>query len=491
MRKSISAIATLTTKGKNEKITVLNKESPYPYSPDLLNRRIEFATTDLRSQRELSKGLHGISPENASIISEYIKAMKTEINSSDNYRRDNIRILCIFSKYNKNKPFKMITRNNIISFLDNYRRPEAADPLHKWIGTYNLFKIYLLRFFKWLYYPDIDPHNRPKPDVIDNIPQLKRKEHSIYKPTDLWTTEDNLLFLKYCPTGRLRCFHAISCDTGCRPHELLKLRIKDIAFKNAGNKQYAEVLVNGKTGSRHIPLIDSIPYLKDYLGHEHPQPGNPNSILICGIGKSLARPLETQTIHKIYMKLKNEIFTKLLTNPNVMPEDEIKIGELLKKPWNPYIIRHSALTEKSKILKEHVLRQHAGWSPRSQMHLRYLHYFGNESCESILEAYGIVTKDQKTSDALRSKQCPNCNEPNKPDSKFCAKCRMVLTYDAYSETLESEKNKEDKLKIMEDRFNTMQSQIQTLITTLGSIKDQNQINQTAQMLYKSGILNKS
>ena len=113
-------------------------------------------------------------------------------------------------------------------------------------------------------------------------------------------------------------------------------------------------------------------------------------------GKSLARPLDTRTIHKIYMKLKNEVFTKLLTNPNVTPEDKQKIRELLKKPWNPYIIRHSALTEKSKILKEHVLRQHAGWSPRSQMHLRYLHYFGNESCESILEAYGIVTKDNQT-----------------------------------------------------------------------------------------------
>jgi hypothetical protein len=123
------------------------------------------------------------------------------------------------------------------------------------------------------------------------------------------------------------------------------------------------------------------------------------------------------------------------------------------------------------------------------MHLRYLHYFGNESCESILEAYGIVTQDQKLSDALRPKQCPNCNEPNKPDGRFCAKCRMVLTYDAYSETLESEKQKEDKLTVMEDRFNTMQSQLQTLITALGSIKDQNQINQTAQMLYKSGILN--
>ena len=101
--------------------------------------------------------------------------------------------------------------------------------------------------------------------------------------------------------------------------------------------------------------------------------------------------------------MKNEVFTKLLTNPNVIPEDKQKIKELLKKPWNPYIIRHSALTEKSKILKEHVLRQHAGWSPRSQMHLRYLHYFGNESCESILEAYGIVTKDQTLSECTKTK----------------------------------------------------------------------------------------
>ena len=82
--------------------------------------------------------------------------MKTEINPSDNYRKDNIRILYTFSKYNKNKSFKTITRDDIISFLDSYRRPEAADPLHKWIGTYNLFRMYLLRFFKWLYYPDIN-----------------------------------------------------------------------------------------------------------------------------------------------------------------------------------------------------------------------------------------------------------------------------------------------------------------------------------------------
>jgi hypothetical protein len=78
-----------------------------------------------------------------------------------------------------------------------------------------------------------------------------------------------------------------------------------------------------------------------------------------------------------------------------VPEDKPKIKELLKKPWNPYVLRHSSLTEKSKILKEHILRQHAGWSIGSQMPQKYLHYFGNESNTSILEAYGIVTPGQK------------------------------------------------------------------------------------------------
>jgi hypothetical protein len=86
------------------------------------------------------------------------------------------------------------------------------------------------------------------------------------------------------------------------------------------------------------------------------------------------------------------------------------------------------------------------------MHLKYLHYFGNESSESLLEAYGIVTKDKQFSNALKPKQCPNCSEPNKPDSKFCAKCRMVLTYDAYSETIEETQRKESEVKELKEKY---------------------------------------
>ena len=383
--------------------------------------------------------------------------MKHEINYSNHYGKDTAGILCRFSKYHKNRPFKEISRNDIISFLDSLRKTESQDPLHKWVGTRNTYRIYLLRFFRWYYSPNLEPSKRPKPAVMDNIPKLKRKEKSIYKPSDLWTPEDDLLFLKYCPSDREKCYHAVSRDLSARPHEILKLKIKDVSFKNIGSSQYAEVVVNGKTGTRPIPLINSIPYLKDYLDHEHPQPGNPNSPLICGTNTRLGRHIDQTRIYQIYDKYKKEIFPKLLESPDVLPEDKPRIRELLKKPWNPYIRRHSALTEKSTILKEHVLRQHAGWSSGSQMHLKYLHYFGNESNESLLEAYGLVDHGIQI-DPLRPKQCPQCNEGNKPESKFCTKCRMVLTYDAYNDAVQQNTNLdrfESRLDKLEEKYDRL------------------------------------
>ncbi len=409
--------------------------------------------------------------ENALTICDYISSLKAEINPSDQYRQDTIIILCNFSLFRENASvnFKDVTREDVISFLDSFRKIESVDPLHRWIGTYNTYRIQLIRFFKWLYYPDLEQNKRPKPMVIENIPQLKRKEKSIYKPTDLWTAEDDSLFLKYCPNARDRCYHAVSRDSAARPHELLKLRIKDVVFKlTPDKKQYAEILVNSKTGTRHIPLIDSIPYIKDWLS-QHPQGSNPSSILLCGFGKSLGRHVNTGSMGNIYNNYKKVFFPKLLNNPNVLPEDKQKIRELLKKPWNPYVRRHSSLTEKSGILKEHHLRQFGGWSPASNMHLKYLHYLGNESCESLLEAYGIISKSKDQLSVLRPRQCPNCDEPNKPGSRFCAKCRMVLTYDAYNETVEEKKKQDDvvdELKRKQDKFEKL---IQSLIDS-GQVK---------------------
>jgi integrase len=422
--------------------------------------------------------------------------MHNEINPSISYKTNQIITLSQLSEScNNQKPFLQMTRDDILAYLNNCRKSEEIDPLHKWIGTYNTRRIYVLRFFKWLYNPDIEPAKRPTPEhVIGNIPSFKRKETSIYKPTDLWTEEDDALFLKYCPNKRDKCYHTMSRDLSARPHEILGLKIKDVVFKTNGTQQYAEVLVNGKTGTRHIPLFHSVPYIKDWLD-SHLQRNNKNTYLIPTLDRhcrQFGNKLQAQSLNIIYRNYKLQFFPSLLRDSKVPEEDKEKISNLLQKPWNPYVRRHSSLTEKSRILKFHTFHQHAGWTPGSNMHLKYTHYFGNESSEELLESYGVEIKNDKKqlADALRPKQCPNCSESNIPNSKFCAKCRMVLTYDAYSETLESEKQKEDKLATMEKQFSSMQSQIQSLIMAFANMKEQTQFDSMAKTLYDSHILGK-
>jgi integrase/recombinase XerD len=88
------------------------------------------------------------------------------------------------------------------------------------------------------------------------------------------------------------------------------------------------------------------------------------------------------------------------------------------------------------------------------MDQKYVHYFGNESSESILEAYGLKPKSEEIN-KLKPVACPNCGELNKIDSKFCVKCRMVLSYDAYSEAIEES-------EVQKSRFETIIKDVEQL-----------------------------
>lgn len=114
-----------------------------------IHRKIEEATARLANS--WTKSLLLVPEEIASIIADYIKVMKSEVNLSDSYRRSVIEVLTKLSRSHNNKDFKDLTRNDILSFLDSFRKPETADPLHKWIGTYNLYSIHIQRFFKYYY----------------------------------------------------------------------------------------------------------------------------------------------------------------------------------------------------------------------------------------------------------------------------------------------------------------------------------------------------
>jgi integrase len=466
------------------KVSVLNE----------LKSKVHSITYDCSKpyfQRALERMIE-TNPENCNTICEYILAEQSEINLKDSTKEGKIKVLMWLSAFLGGKRFRRATKQDILSYLDSLRRPLSEDANRKWIGSYNSRQMILNKFFRWLYNPDeCDQKKRITPPCMTGVRKLPRGQSSPYKPSDLWDSCEHSIFLKYCPSKRDRCYHAMANDMSARPHEILNLKINDIHFKTTEEgTQYAEVLITGgKTKPRTLPLIESIPYVKDWID-SHPTTGNPESWLFVSMSKNTyGSRLSYDGLsghYKYYYK--DNYFPRLLHDATVPEADKSFIRNMLTKPWNLYIFRHSALTEKSLILKEAVLRDHAGWSNSSRMPQVYIHYFGTESSRSLLQAKGIMKAYSSTMNIMKSKQCPNCNEPNKPDSKFCSKCRMVLTYDAYNETLEGQKKSTDKLTKIEERFDLLQNQLQILFEILKGTADPEAHTLLAEHLAKAGLI---
>ena len=445
----------MTTDPNDNCLSQIIKGNGYPKVQ--IKERIAKATSELNKHYFIMM-TERISPNNAEILARFIISSKKDRNISRNTVISYIDGIVYLENYHQHKNLEKMDKKDIISFLDSYRKSEAADPLHRWINTYNIRLQTLFKFFRWLYNLKYNESKTVSiPPIMNGIKRLKRKEKSSYQAKDLWTHEDDMIFLKYCEDSRLKCYHTMARDTSGRPHELLKLQIGDIMWQTNGTTtQYAEVTIGkgGKTVPRTVPLINSIPFIKDWI-QEHPTGSNRNAYLFISFEKqSIYRnlPLKPLSLSNIYRRLKLEFFPRLLSNPSIPEEDKNKIRILLDKPWNPYVRRHTALTEKVKLLKsEYALRQHAGWSKNSKMVEIYTHEFGNESSQLLLQAYDIIPDNTQENNILKPRQCPNCNEPNKPDAKFCAKCRMVLTYDAYSETVEEKQQKDSELQNLKEK----------------------------------------
>jgi hypothetical protein len=88
--------------------------------------------------------------------------------------------------------------------------------------------------------------------------------------------------------------------------------------------------------------------------------------------------------------------------------------------------------------------------------------------------------------------CSNCNEANIKNAKCCSKCGMILSFTGYLEALKEQRHKDKKINLIKKKQLEAQSnQLKALISALGNINDQSQVNQMAQALYSSGILNVS
>jgi len=407
----------------------------------------QFIITSLNKLREKSS-------ENTKIICDYIIAEQNEINIKESTKEGKIKVLVDFIKFTDYKNLEKITKVDILSYLNKFRKDEQSDPEHRWIGTWNNRHLILNKFFRWLNDSDNpDIKNRKTPACMKGVKRLSRKEISRYKPSDLWTARESEVFLKYTPSKRDRAFFAMAMDTSARPHELLNLKIEDLKFKTSsdGSKQYAEITINGKTGQRTVPLINSLPYIKEWI-LDHPLSNDKKYWIFISEGKaSFGNKLTRDGLLKHFQEYyKQKYYPNLLLKDEISDADKAYIKNLLSKPWNLYVFRHSALTEKSQILNEHMLRNHAGWTTTSKMPQVYIHHLGNASSKQLLQSFGIIDKDRESFDSnaisKKIRICPNCNEPNKIENRFCFKCKMILSFDSYSEIRNEDKNKIERLE---------------------------------------------
>jgi hypothetical protein len=171
---------------------------------EIIERKIGLATDGL--QRYVTNWLRmKTSPKRK--CSNYIRLC---FNPSQNYKKMQIQALVELSDYLQQKPFKQLTTEDVLSFLDKFRKTVDKDPLHKWIGTYNLKREILRQFFTWLNDPFTERSRRSRPKIMENIPQFKRKKISIYKPSNLWTEQDDALSRD--SSYRPQMMHRLSCE---------------------------------------------------------------------------------------------------------------------------------------------------------------------------------------------------------------------------------------------------------------------------------------
>jgi integrase/recombinase XerD len=423
---------------------------------------------------------------NSSLITGFHTYMKTN-GASERHQNNSLKVLIAFAFFiEKDSTFYDIkSKDQIISFLDTKIKSQEQDPDKKWITTWNYYLVHVKRFFRWLYNhrkskcshkqgeeDDIPESEWVTPSFI-NIKKRRTKRVSPYSESEIWERDELLSIVKYEPYIRNKAALTLFWDLDARNHEIILLKIKNIRLRE--NYGEGDIPYQAKTGSGPILLTCSFPYVRDWL-NEHPFKNSPEAKLICNLLNG--SPIKPEAMWTMMKQLRERIIRMLKTGSITDEKERQKLEYLLKaKKWNPYCIRHSAITSDSDYLSGYGLNKKVRWSMNSKQPSRYIKSrMGNDLKKQILVHDGIIAESelQKKPSVLT---CYRCNYVNSIDVKFCSKCSYPITPQAYDEIKEAENMKiqtlqqkyEQEMKDMREQMNQILSLIQQN-PTLAQIK---------------------
>ena len=169
-------------------------------------------------------------------------------------------------------------------------------------------------------------------------------------PTDLLSEDEIERMIEGARNLRDRAIIALLADAPIRTHELLLLKRKHLSIED--NAAYLLIPENTKTGTRRIPLVNSVPYLSQYL--------------------SAFKSLE----------MDDPLFMHELWNSEKRPLNYGALRTMLKKTAEragirkriyPYLFRHTVITRYANKLSNAQLEKIAGWTHGTDMHMTYEH----------------------------------------------------------------------------------------------------------------------
>jgi integrase/recombinase XerD len=391
-------------------------------------------------------------PVNSALINDFYQYMKAN-EASERHQNNNLKAIIALAKFiGPDITFYGVNRReDIIAFLNTKMKNQEQDPDKKWITTWNHYLVHIKHFFRWLYnYKRFEktgigeisddkpllPSDWQTPEFI-KIKKKNTKRLSPYLETELWERDELLSIIKYEPYKRNKAALALLWDLDARPHEVTLLKIKHIRLRERYGE--GEIPHEAKTGTGPVLLTCSFPYVRDWL-NEHPFRNESNARLICNL--LTGRPIAADALWTVMKQLRYRIMRLIESGSIADNEEKERLEYLLKtKKWNPYCIRHSAITSDSDFLPEYALKKKVRWSINSMQGSRYIKKrMGNDLKNQILVHNGIITEEAAVMQRKPSVlNCPRCILVNAIDNKYCSKCSYPLIPSAFEE-IKAEEN---------------------------------------------------
>lgn len=176
------------------------------------------------------------------------------------------------------------------------------------------------------------------------------------------------------------------------------MKIKHVSF---GDDITHITFGTGKTGVRRIPIIDSVPYLAQWI-NIHPYKDDREASLwpVNGVKKTI----EYSTMRRILLNIAKSAG--------------------IKKRVNPHNFRHSRATELVGLLGAFETQKYLGHS-KIQTTQIYVHLSGKALDNKFKEAKGIKKPEEKKN-KLEPRMCNRCKYSNEPTALYCSRCGYVL-----------------------------------------------------------------